>query len=63
MGNLAVARVKEIGLQAGFTLKTKVIEVIHPLPPPPGFQGSPTILINGIDLEPSARGRMNTGHG
>jgi hypothetical protein len=63
MGNLAVARVKELGMQEGMAIHAKVIEVVPPLPPPPGFQGSPTILINGKDLEPSARGQMDTGHG
>jgi hypothetical protein len=63
MGNLAVARIEEIGLGEGISVGITVTEVVHPLPPPPGFKGSPTILVNGIDLEPSARTEMDSGHG
>jgi len=63
MGNLAVARIEKLGLEEGLLVEPSIVEVVHTLPPPPGFKGSPTILVNGIDLEPSARLQRDTGHG
>ena len=38
-------------------------EVDPSLPPPFGYKGSPTVLLDGVDLEPSARRSWETRHG
>ncbi|NQU49701.1 MAG: hypothetical protein HQ519_13705 [Planctomycetes bacterium] len=30
---------------------------------PLGFKGSPTILVNGLDIDPAVRGKPDSGHG
>jgi hypothetical protein len=50
-------------MEAGVPLDITSVEVSPPLQPPVGFKGSPTILIEGIDLEPAARNQPDSGHG
>ena len=57
-----VARVKQVmadlGLQVGIEeLKVTSLEDVQRL----RFLGSPTVRVNGVDIEPSAQGRTNYG--
>ncbi len=46
---------------AGVGVEVQVEPVNDALPLPEGFRGSPTFLIDGLDLEPASRGRADAG--
>ena len=45
------------------TVSIQAEEVDANLPAPVGYKGSPTVLLDGVDLEPSARLSAASGHG
>ena len=45
------------------SLKVQLVEVKISEPPPPGYQGSPTVLINGFDIDPAARDSVDFRYG
>lgn len=47
----------------GVAVMLAQVEVAQPFPPPLGYKGSPTVLVNGKDLDPSARDIPDSGHG
>lgn len=53
----------ELSEQEGLPIELASIEVAPPSQPPFGYKGSPTVLVNGQDLDPSARGAPDSGHG
>ena len=46
---------KELADELGVDLVVKMEEFSDPADAPPAFRGSPTILIQGLDLDPAAR--------
>jgi len=60
----AVQRLRAVAERLGVDVDLKEVEVkpdddVHRL----GFRGSPTVQINGVDLDPAERGRDNCGFG
>lgn len=47
----------------GLELLVERIDVAPPAAPPRGFKGSPTVLIDGLDIDPEAREMPDSGHG
>ena len=52
----AVERVKEVLNEMGLTYKVAEVQISNPATAKSvGFLGSPTVRVNGLDVEPSAR--------
>ncbi len=58
-----VTRIEKIAASAGIRVELESIEVAPSMQPPFGYKGSPTIFINGMDIETSVRGQADSGHG
>ena len=58
-----VTRIEGLASSEGILVEVEMIEVAPPGKPPIGFKGSPTVLISGMDLAPSARVLLDSGHG
>lgn len=63
MGSLAVARLQQYSETFGLEVEVRVIEVNGPLGAPVGYMGSPTIIVAGLDIDPSVRDHEGTGEG
>jgi len=63
MGKLAVARIQDFIDSNQIHARIEVTEVVDGPLLPPGYFGSPTIHLAGLDLEPAARDRLNTAYG
>ncbi len=63
MGGLAVARLQEFAEEVGLDVEVRVTDVESELDFPVGFMGSPTILIEGVDIDPAVRDLEGTGSG
>jgi hypothetical protein len=63
MGKLAVARIQDFIDSNQIHARIQVTDVPEGPLLPPGYFGSPTIHLAGLDLEPAVRGRQNTAYG
>ncbi|MBL4770379.1 MAG: hypothetical protein JKY61_04415 [Planctomycetes bacterium] len=53
----------EVALQLDLVVRVEVVEIQTAGAKPVGFQGSPTILLGGMDVDPAARGKVKEGYG
>ncbi len=63
MGALAVVRIKQVASAHGISVEVSAEEVAPTPPLPFGYKGSPTIFVNGFDLDPAARDNFATRYG
>ena len=61
MGPLAVARIREVAEANDVDVEIRSEEVPPELPQPAEYLGSPTILVNGLDIDPAARDLPGSG--
>ena len=63
MGSLAVARLEELSRSHALDTEIRVTVVESEFDMPPGYMGSPTILVAGLDIDPGVRDLEATGVG
>ena len=53
----------EVALELDLVVRVEVVETQTSGAKPDGFQGSPTILLGSMDVDPAARGKVKEGYG